>query len=56
MIIRRIAKGIKEQDWFVVSIEVLIVVVGIFFGMHCCIHFCGINSKCPGDYQRQTYT
>lgn len=33
MILRRIAKGIKEQDWFVVSIEVMIVVIGIFLGM-----------------------
>ncbi|MFT5520054.1 MAG: hypothetical protein ACI9IA_000641 [Enterobacterales bacterium] len=33
MIIKRIAKGIKEQDWFVVIIEVMIVVVGIFIGL-----------------------
>jgi len=33
MILRRIAKGIKEQDWFVVIIEVMIVVVGIFIGL-----------------------
>lgn len=33
MILRRIAKGIKEQDWFVVSVEVAIVVVGIFIGL-----------------------
>jgi len=33
MILRRIAKGIKTQDWFVVMLEVLIVVVGIFIGL-----------------------
>jgi hypothetical protein len=33
MIIKRIAKGIKEQDWFVVMIEVMVVVVGIFIGL-----------------------
>jgi len=33
MIIKRIAKGIKEQDWFVVTVEIMIVVVGIFIGL-----------------------
>jgi hypothetical protein len=33
MIIRRISKGIKDQDWFVVMVEVMIVVVGIFIGL-----------------------
>lgn len=33
MIIKRLAKGIKDQDWFVVTIEVAIVVVGIFIGL-----------------------
>lgn len=33
MIIQRLSKGIKDQDWFVVMIEVLIVVVGIFIGL-----------------------
>ena len=33
MILKRIAEGIKNQDWFVVMIEVLIVVVGIFIGL-----------------------
>jgi hypothetical protein len=33
MILKRIAKGIKEQDWFVVMIEVMIVVVVIFIGL-----------------------
>lgn len=33
MIIKRIAEGIRNQDWFVVFIEVLIVVVGIFIGL-----------------------
>lgn len=33
MIIQRISKGIKEQDWFVVMVEVMIVVVGIFIGL-----------------------
>ena len=33
MIIKRIAQGIKNQDWFVVTIEVMIVVVGIFIGL-----------------------
>ena len=33
MIIKRLATGIKEQDWFVVLVEVMIVVVGIFIGL-----------------------
>ncbi len=33
MIIQRIAKGIKDQDWFVVSVEIMIVVIGIFIGL-----------------------
>lgn len=33
MILRRISEGIKKQDWFVVFIEVMIVVVGIFIGL-----------------------
>lgn len=33
MILKRIAKGIRDQDWFVVTIEVMIVVVGIFIGL-----------------------
>ena len=33
MILRRIAEGIKDQDWFVVGVEVMIVVVGIFIGL-----------------------
>ncbi|MFT5520259.1 MAG: hypothetical protein ACI9IA_000849 [Enterobacterales bacterium] len=33
MIIKRIAKGIKNQDWFVVAIEIMIVIVGIFIGL-----------------------
>ena len=33
MIIRRIAQGIKNQDWFVVGVEIMVVVVGIFVGL-----------------------
>ncbi len=33
MIIKRLATGIKNQDWFVVIVEVMIVVVGIFIGL-----------------------
>ncbi len=33
MILRRIATGIKNQDWFVVLVELLIVVVGIYIGL-----------------------
>lgn len=33
MIIKRIAQGIKNQDWFVVGVEVMVVVVGIFIGL-----------------------
>jgi hypothetical protein len=33
MIIKRLATGIKSQDWFVVIVEVMIVVVGIFIGL-----------------------
>ncbi len=33
MILRRLADGIRQQDWFTVVVEVLIVVVGIFLGL-----------------------
>jgi len=33
MILKRIADGIKNQDWFVVVVELLIVVVGIYIGL-----------------------
>ena len=33
MILRRIAEGIRQQDWFVVIVEIMIVVVGIFIGL-----------------------
>ena len=33
MILRRLADGIRNQDWFTVVVEVLIVVVGIFLGL-----------------------
>jgi hypothetical protein len=33
MIIRRLAAAIKNQDWFTVSIEFVIVVAGIFVGL-----------------------
>jgi len=33
MILRRIAEGIRQQDWFVVFVEIMIVVVGIFIGL-----------------------
>ena len=33
MIIKRIAEGVKNQDWFVVTIEIMIVVIGIFIGL-----------------------
>ena len=33
MILRRIAEGVRNQDWFTVVVEVLIVVVGIFLGL-----------------------
>jgi len=33
MIIRRMAEAIREQNWFTVIIEILIVVIGIFLGL-----------------------
>ena len=33
MILKRFAESIKKQDWFVVLLEVMIVVVGIFIGL-----------------------
>jgi hypothetical protein len=33
MIIERIARALRQQDWFTVVLEVLIVVVGIFIGL-----------------------
>jgi len=33
MIIKRLAKGIRSQDWFVVTVEIMIVVIGIFIGL-----------------------
>lgn len=33
MILRRMADAIKRQDWFQVTVEILIVVIGIFLGL-----------------------
>lgn len=33
MILRRIAEGIKNQDWFIVVIEIFVVVIGIYIGL-----------------------
>lgn len=33
MILRRIADAIREQNWFTVIIEILIVVIGVFIGL-----------------------
>ncbi len=33
MILRRLGEAIAEQNWFVVIIEILVVVVGIFIGL-----------------------
>lgn len=33
MILRNLAKALREQNWFTVVLEVLIVVVGIFIGL-----------------------
>jgi len=33
MILKRLAVGVRNQDWFIVVLEVLIVVVGIFLGL-----------------------
>lgn len=33
MIIRKLADAIREQNWFTVIIEILIVVIGIFLGL-----------------------
>ena len=33
MILRRLGNALREQNWFTVVLEVLIVVVGIFFGL-----------------------
>jgi len=33
MILRRLATALKEQNWFTAALEILIVVVGIFFGL-----------------------
>lgn len=33
MILKRLSSAIKRQDWFQVIVEILIVIVGIFFGL-----------------------
>lgn len=33
MIIQRISEGIKNQDWFVVMVEVMIVIIGVYLGI-----------------------
>ena len=33
MILQKLASGIRRQDWFQVTIEVLIVIIGIFLGL-----------------------
>ena len=34
MILQKLVQDIRKQDWFQVTIEVLIVIVGIFLGLH----------------------
>src|SRR5210317_368464 len=33
MILRRLMQHVKEQNWFAVGLEVIVVIVGIFLGM-----------------------
>ncbi|MBD3668778.1 MAG: hypothetical protein HUJ16_12490, partial [Kangiella sp.] len=33
MILRRLSEGFRRQDWFVVGVEILTVVIGIFIGL-----------------------
>ncbi|MBT6033465.1 MAG: hypothetical protein HOH19_12890, partial [Kordiimonadaceae bacterium] len=33
MILQKIAQAIRQQDWFQVTIEIIIVVIGIFLGL-----------------------
>lgn len=33
MILRKLAEAIRKQDWFVVVLEILIVVIGIYIGL-----------------------
>lgn len=33
MILQRLSRSIREQDWFAVTIELLVVVIGIFLGL-----------------------
>ena len=33
MLLRRFTQHIKEQNWFAVGLDVLVVIVGIFLGM-----------------------
>lgn len=34
MILNRFAKALYDQNWFLVTIEVLVVIVGILVGLH----------------------
>ena len=34
MILRRITEHVKAQNWFAVGLDFLIVVVGVFIGVH----------------------
>ena len=33
MILRKLAESIRQQNWFTVLVEILIVVIGIFVGL-----------------------
>jgi hypothetical protein len=33
MILRRLSNGIRQQDWFVVLIEILVLVIGVYIGL-----------------------
>ena len=33
MILRRFMQHVKEQNWFAVGLDVIVVIVGIFLGM-----------------------
>ncbi len=53
MILRRMADAVREQNWFTVIIEILIVVIGIFLGLQVTDWNEGLKEQARADQYRE---
>ncbi|NRA30887.1 MAG: hypothetical protein HRU11_11600 [Parvularculaceae bacterium] len=51
MILQRVSKAVREQNWFTVAIELMIVTTGVFLG----IQFGNWNEQRADDRREQAY-